>query len=53
MNNVVLNKEEQEMIIFVFDEILKRDGQTIDDCNDDFKKLYLKLGGPILYATGQ
>lgn len=53
MNDTIINQKEKEMIIFVFDEILKRDGHTIEDCNRDFKKLYVKLGGTRdLKATG-
>jgi hypothetical protein len=54
MNNTIISKEECEMIVFIFDEILRRDGCTVDDCSDDFKKLYFKLGGPSKpRATGQ
>lgn len=54
MNDTIINKEEKEMIVFVFAEILRRDGCTIEDCNEDFRKLYIKLGGPCKpYATGQ
>jgi len=54
MNDTIITKEEKEMIVFIFDEILRRDGCTVEDCNDNFRKLYFKLGGPSKpYATGQ
>jgi len=45
MDNIVLTKEEPEMIVFIINEFLKRDGHTIDDVSPEFKELYFKCGG--------
>ena len=45
MNDAVISKEEQECIVFMINEFLKRDGHVIDDVAPEFKSLYYKCGG--------
>lgn len=45
MNEVTLTEEEQKFVVIIVNEIMRRDGHTIEDVHEDMRSAYYKCGG--------